>query len=236
MLYFDTIPVELLHQILYNIFDFNDVVRLYESDLLTVKKVFDDPMYWEGKVRYYIIPFTIDFNEYEKEHMYDELDFLKKRITLTYGVDYTDKFDININYKNIPSYLVDYKDKGIFHNLLKFKKILSAYNYTIDIIKHGIGGYFEDPDVDFLMPFEYDLNQINDFDLLCLSCSENEKVKIFNSLQDIYTCTYQMYLYKVRIYIGRYFYFQLSTPGYKGDKYEVKLQNVFDLLLHLHCN
>ena len=230
MLYFDLIPIELLHQILYNILDFNDILTLYKLDSPIIRKIFDDHTYWEGKIRHYIIPFTIDFNKYKKLKVYNELDFLQRMIMLKNKADYTDKFDININYKNIPQKLLDYKDGGIFDSLQKFAKLFTAYIYAVSIIEIAINKYFAHPDINYLMEIEFSINDINNFELLCLPYPQDKKVKFFNSLREMYPSQYRM-----MIYIGRYFYFQLYTSDYEDDRYEVKLQNVFDLLLHLQC-
>lgn len=237
MLYFDILPVELLHQILYNILTFDDMESLYKSGSVIDRKVFDDPMYWEGTIRHYIIPFTIDYNEYKNVNTYEGYDFTdRQKSRAKYTIDYTDKFYIDINYKNISSRLLNYKSNKGFYNLISFRQLLGAHGCVIDFIKSRIKSYFANPETELPISSEEKLNKINDLELLCPSCFSYNEIRFLRSCRATATYVYNAEVYGVKIFIGRYFHFQLFASGYQGHIYEVRLQNVFDLLLHIYCN
>ena len=216
MLYFDLIPQELLHLILYNISGDNDVFILYNIPIF--KGILDDPSYWNGKIRYHLIPLI--FNYYKN-------------------------FNININYDAIPSDLLNYKTGDIYSRMFKSKRVIISYDTTFREINEILIRSYVEPiyddieDMPDLVGNLYTLNNVSNFELLCPDSVVCDRLKIFNIISTTNPVNHRISIDAnlIGIIVNKSFYFIIKNKKHhKSYEYEVKLQNVFDLLLHLHCN
>ena len=157
MLYFDLIPQELLHLILYNISSDDYILILYNIPIF--KRILDDPSYWNGKIRYYLI--SLNFNYYKN-------------------------FNININYNAIPSDLLNYKTRDIYSKMFKSKRVIMSYETTFQeineiLIRNYVGPIYDDiEDMPDLVGNLYTLNDVSNFELLCPDSVVCDRLKIFN--------------------------------------------------------
>ena len=212
MLYFDIIPRELLHQILYNVLERKDVLTLYNSNISIFRQVLDDPNYWNERVRYYIIPFIINSTN--------------------------NKQFININYKAIPSDLLNYASEDIYSKMYKYERLVISYTNVISDIKQLI---IQSPTININCCVLYALNTITNFELVCPHSVICDKFEILNMIATVHPVTYsrntdETGIIGISFNRGSTFYFTIVIEDIEHFKYEVGVQNVFDLLLHLYCN
>lgn len=210
MLYFDIIPRELLHQILYNVLERKDVLTLYNSNISIFRQVLDDSNYWNERVRYYIIPFTINSTN--------------------------NKEFININYKAIPSDLLNYASEDIYSKMYKYERLVISYTNSARDIRQLIIQN-ESSDVQYIIL--YALNSITNFELVCPHSIMCDKFEILNMIATIDPVIYSVNTDEagvIGISFNNTFHFTIMVEDIEHFKYDVGVQNVFDLLLHLYCN
>ena len=139
--------------------------------------------------------------------------------------------------KNVPSNLLDYKNKSIEDKITNYKILLNAYNNTLKII---------DPTKDYVGLWSYKVKNIT-FDLLvprsAIDFSYNGRIKKIDSQfrNNLFMRFIEAkhILLNVNVGNGYWVYVEMVDRDRKAKRstygYKVLIKDAFNILLYIHC-
>jgi hypothetical protein len=139
----------------------------------------------------------------------------------------------NINFNLLHPQYYKYFDNEYNNNLINYISLSHAYNYTDGIIKNG---HIESDLYKNYKCIFYRLHNITNFSVLNLKYTKHIGIELENKIKKIYIDDLNDAVSSICVMISKKSY-EFSIKRYNNNiKYEVSLDDVYNLILHITLN